>query len=519
MAAKTPHILFMMADQIAVNALPFHGHPLVKAPHLSRLAEEGVVFDSAYCASPLCAPARFALMAGQLPSRIGAYDNAADFPADTPTFAHYLRDAGYLTALAGKMHFCGPDQLHGFEQRLTTDIYPADFGWFVDWKHADIRPDYYHNMSSVIQAGPCVRSNQLDFDDEVTFRARRFLYDYVRSGEERPFCLTVSLTHPHDPYAIPQAYWDRYRHDAVDMPRVPYSAAPPDPHSERLRRVYLLDETTLSDAQIRNARHAYYGAISYVDDRLGEVLDSLRESGLADDTIIVFAGDHGDMLGERGLWYKMSWFEGSARVPLIVHKPGTFAARRVHESVSTIDLMPTFAEITHDGNPPPYAMPPDGRSLLPHLEGRGGHDEVIGEYLAEGAIAPLFMIRRGRWKFVHSTPDPDQLFDLETDPLELVNLATDPACRDVCREFRTEVDARWDTGRLYDAVVASQQRRKLISRALMKGRVTPWDYQPMFDASTQYVRNTIPLDDLERRARFPVPSGIPDAAPAPLKTA
>src|SRR5699024_5920310 len=164
-------------------------HPLVSTPNLSELAANGVVFDSAYCNSPLCAPARFALMAGQLPSRIGAYDNAADFPADTPTFAHYLRDAGYLTALSGKMHFCGPDQLHGFEQRLTTDIYPADYGWFVDWESFDKLPSYYHNMSSVQQAGPCVRSNQLDFDDEVTFRAQRFLYDYARGSDERPFCL------------------------------------------------------------------------------------------------------------------------------------------------------------------------------------------------------------------------------------------------------------------------------------------------------------------------------------------
>ncbi|MDX1356411.1 MAG: sulfatase-like hydrolase/transferase, partial [Halomonas venusta] len=118
MTARQPNILFLMADQIAASAMPFHGHPIVKTPHLSRLADEGVVFDSAYCNTPLCAPSRFTLMAGQLPSRIGGYDNAADFPADTPTFAHYLRDAGYYTALTGKMHFCGPDQLHGFEERL-----------------------------------------------------------------------------------------------------------------------------------------------------------------------------------------------------------------------------------------------------------------------------------------------------------------------------------------------------------------------------------------------------------------
>lgn len=504
MSNRQPNILFLMADQMTVSALPFYGHPLVKTPHLSRLAAEGVVFDSAYCNSPLCAPSRFSLMSGQLPSRVGGYDNAGDFPADTPTFAHYLRDAGYYTALSGKMHFCGPDQLHGFEKRLTTDIYPADYGWSVDWENFDSRPSYYHNMASVKQAGPCVRSNQLDFDDEVTFRARRFLYDYARGSEQRPFCLTMSLTHPHDPYTIPQEYWDRYAHEDIDMPSVPYARELMDPHSKRLRHVYQLDENTLSDDDIRNARHAYYGEISYVDDQIGTVLDALAESGLDKDTIIVFAGDHGDMLGERGLWFKMSWFEGSARVPMIIHAPDRFQPARVRESASNLDLLPTFAAFAHDGGEPEYAVPLDGRSLLPHLEGKGGHDEVIGEYLAEGAIAPLLMIRRGRHKFVYSAPDPDQLFDLEADPDELNNLAGDAAYREVCEQFRAEVAQRWDYDRLHVEVLDSQRRRKLVSRALRQGNVTPWDHQPMFDASTEYMRNNVDLDDLERRARFPV---------------
>lgn len=503
MPAKQPNILFLMADQMAAPSMPFHGHKVVKTPNLSRLAEEGVVFESAYCNSPLCAPSRFTLMSGQLPSRIGGFDNAAELPADTPTFAHYLRDAGYLTALSGKMHFCGPDQLHGYEQRLTTDIYPADFGWYVDWDDFGKRPSYYHNMSSVTLAGPCVRSNQLDFDDEVTFRSERFLYDYARSDQERPFFLTVSLTHPHDPYTIGQEYWDRYNHDDIDMPQVPYSRDLMDPHSQRLRYCYQCDEDTVTDEQIRNARHAYYGAISYVDDQFGRILKALEDGGLDDDTIIVFSGDHGDMLGERGLWYKMSWFEGSARVPMIIHAPKRFGSGRVKASVSTMDLLPTFAELANDGQAPEYAVPIDGRSLLPHLEGTGGHDEVIGEYCGEGALSPVFMIRRGRYKFVYSKPDPDQLFDLENDPLELTNLAEDADHQGLRNDFLEEISQRWDIDKLHQEVLDSQRRRKLVARANMKGKVTPWDHQPNFDASTQYMRNTIDLDDLEARARFP----------------
>ncbi len=134
MTARPPNILIVMADQMAPAFLPIYGHALTRAPHMLALAESGVVFDSAYCASPLCAPSRASFMTGLLPSRTRVYDNAAEFAAEIPTFAHHLRLRGFRTVLSGKMHFCGPDQLHGFEERLTTDIYPADFGWTPDWR-------------------------------------------------------------------------------------------------------------------------------------------------------------------------------------------------------------------------------------------------------------------------------------------------------------------------------------------------------------------------------------------------
>src|SRR5712691_906406 len=196
-AGRRPDILIVMADQMVPSALPFHGNPVTQAPAISWLAESGVVFDAAYTASPLCSPARASFMTGLLPSRTRVFDNAAEFGSAIPTFAHYLRSAGYRTVLSGKMHFCGPDQLHGFEERLTSDIYPADFGWTPDWERPTHRPSWYHNMSSVTEAGVCARSNQLDFDDEVAFTARRKIFDLARSERDRPFCLVVSLTHPH----------------------------------------------------------------------------------------------------------------------------------------------------------------------------------------------------------------------------------------------------------------------------------------------------------------------------------
>jgi choline-sulfatase len=198
----------------------------------------------------------------------------------------------------------------------------------------------------------------------------------------------------------------------------------------------------------------------------------------------------------------MSFFEGATRVPLIVTAPNRFMPRRVRESVSLIDILPTLVELA-EGAAPDYAVPPDGRSLVPHLEGRSGHDEVIGEYLAEGAVAPLVMIRRGRDKFIHTPVDPDQLYDLAADPDERRNRATDPAAEAEVERFRGEVSARWDLARLREAVVTSQRRRHLVAAAMKSGRHQAWDFQPYRDASRDYVRNHLDLDDIEAAARFP----------------
>jgi choline-sulfatase len=492
-----------MADQLTPTALRAYGNTVGKAPHIDALAAGGVVFDAAYTNSPLCAPSRYVFMSGQLPSAIGAYDNAAELPSEVLTFGHHLRHAGYRTVLAGKMHFCGADQLHGFEERLTTDIYPADFGWTPDWDAPEVRPSWYHNMASVTDAGVCVRSNQLDFDDEVSFLAQQKLYDMARDADRRPFCMLVSLTHPHDPYAIPQAYWDLYADEDIDMPRVPRASVPDDPHARRLRHVSDMDAAAITPRQVRDARHAYYGAISYVDEQMGKVLGALKATGAADNTIVILLSDHGDMLGERGLWYKMNFFENACRIPLIVHAPARFAPHRVAASVSLADILPTLVDMAHDGQSPVAPEPLHGRSLWPHLHGQPGHDEVVGEYLGEGAVAPLVMLRRGTHKFVHSPGDPDQLYDLAADPDERHNLAAEAGAVQLLDAFRRDVAARWDMGRLRADVVASQRRRRFHDAAQRQGTHQHWDYQPYQAASQRYMRNHIDLDMLEARARYP----------------
>ena len=505
-----------MADQLPAGALPCYGHPVVQAPNLSRLAAQGRVFESAYCASPLCAPSRFAMLTGRRPSAIGAYDNAAELPAATPTVAHLLRAAGYDTVLAGKMHFVGPDQLHGFERRLTTDVYPADFDWTPDWRRPSAdRAGWYHSVASLRDSGVHEAALQTDYDDEVCFQAVRELRHQSLTAADRPFFLTVSFTNPHDPWHVRQRHWDVYEGAAVDPPSVP---APPleqaDPHSRRLREMYAADADPLNDAELLRARRAYYAAISYLDERVGEVLEALRQSGLAGSTVVVFTSDHGELLGERGLWFKMSFLDGSARVPLLAAGPGV-AAGRAPQPVSQLDLAPTLCELAGVAEPDAGL---EGHSLGGLLGGAGpAPPEVVGEYLAEGVTAPMVMLRRGRHKFIRCPGDPDQLFDLADDPSELRNLAADPGSAGLVEGFGGECDRRWDLVELERRVLRSQAERRLVARGLAAGDHTPWDFQPHIDASRMFVRGQRAFGS---RHRYPFaeslsdPPGQTDTGPA-----
>jgi choline-sulfatase len=231
--------------------------------------------------------------------------------------------------------------------------------------------------------------------------------------------------------------------------------------------------------------------------------DTLSIAGLQDETTIMFLSDHGEMLGERGLWYKMSYFEGACRIPLIVTAPGVFESGVVTQSVSQVDILPTLCSLASA----PLPEETDGRSLHAHLLGEVGHDEVVGEYCAEGAIAPIVMIRRGRWKFIHSPADPDQLFDLQDDPDELCNLAGSAHPPAEYAAFLVEARQRWDFEALYKDVVTSQKRRSLLAEAFRRGHRTSWDYAPPSKAESSYIRSHKPLDTLELHARLPSRTG------------
>ncbi len=490
-----------MVDQLNGTLFPDGPADWLHVPNLSRLAKRSVRFANTYTASPLCAPGRASFMSGRLPSRTGVYDNAAEFPSDTPTFAHHLRRAGYQTSLCGKMHFVGPDQLHGFEERLTTDIYPADFGWTPDYRKPGERIDWwYHNMGSVTGAGIAEISNQMEYDDEVGYNAVRKIYDLARGQDERPWCLTVSFTHPHDPYLARKKYWDLYSDCEHLLPVVPAMAYEDhDPHSRRIFDANDWRNFDISEDDIRRSRRAYFANISYLDDKIGQILETLDDTG--QEATILFVSDHGDMLGERGLWFKMCFYEGSSRVPLMIASP-ELPEGKIDVPVSTMDVAPTLCELAGI-NLEEVSPWTDGESLVATVQGAERHNPVLMEYAAEASNAPLVSIRSGKYKYNRCALDPEQLFDLDADPHELVNLAEDPAHVESLTELRNQADARWDLEKFDAEVRDSQARRWVVYEALRNGAYYPWDYQPLQKASERYMRNHMDLNVVEDRQRFP----------------
>ncbi len=504
----TPNILFIQVDQLAARYLSFYGHRSVKTPNLDRLAARGMVFENAYCNYPLCSPSRASMMTGRLPFAIDQWDNGAEFHAELPTFAHYLNAAGYSTTLCGKMHFVGPDQLHGFQERLLTDIYPSDFAWTTDWEHV-FRPGGGIRVRNAVEAGTCIRSLQMDYDEEVEHQARQKLFDIVRTPDRRPFLLTVSFSHPHPPYVAPEDFWDLYADDDIDPPDI--GAIPPeylDPFN-RLRWEMMGHQFyDISDENVRNARRAYFAMISYVDERIGRVLEALDATGMTDETIIVFTSDHGEMLGERGMWLKDNFLEDSVRVPLVFAGPGIDAGRNP-DIVSLVDLLPTFLDFAGGIIEP--VEPVDGRSLKPACAGAQTNPDgqAIIDFAGGGHDKVARAIRFGSYKYVAAHELPPQLFDLAADPQERRDLICDPAHAEAAAEGARRIAASWDPDDLTYRVRLSQKRRLFIQAQADASDSAPnWSAEIRRGDAERFVRGRASAFFAKARFRFPPVAGV-----------
>ena len=510
-----PNILLVMADQLAAQALSLYGNGVCKTPNLERLAAQGAVFTNNYSNNPLCVPSRASMLTGRLSPDIGVYDNANEIASSLPTMAHFMRAHGYQTFLCGKMHFIGPDQLHGFEERLTTDVYPADFQWIADWSAGPAFVPSGTALNGVVEAGPCIRTMQEDYDDDVAFQASRKIYDLARSDKKKPFFGVVSFTSPHTPFNVSQRYWDLYDHNDIDLPAVseiPFAAL--DYFSKALFFAHGRHRHSITKDHLLNARHAYYAMISYLDEKLGQMLDQLDETGLREDTIVIFTSDHGEMMGERGMWFKQCFWEWSARVPLVISDGRVANNMRIDANSSLIDLLPTF--IDFGGKDTALLRPAiaelAGHSLMPLLTGNASiaADYVIADYLAIGPCVPCRMVKKGEYKYIFTHGHPDLLFNLEADPDERVNLAEYASHAPILAVLKKIGMDGYDPDMLMAKIVASQRRRSFIAK--VPGKKPDWDYVAFQGDAERYVRRD-GVDATKSRLRLPQASTIPPDLP------
>jgi choline-sulfatase len=451
-----PNFLIIMTDEHNPFVSEFHGHPFIKTPNLKRLADRGVVFENTYCNSPLCVPSRASFMTGKHVHRIGIWDNTASLSSNEPTWAHRLNLEGYETALAGKMHFLGEDQRHGFQRRLVSDIHGKMMRDLVDWDSKRGWATAGHKQR-LAEAGPGDYTYQ-QYDDCVATRAAEYLAEPER--KERPWALCVGLITPHFPLIVREKYWNQYYPRHADLPNIPEGHLDGQhPQHKRLREFFALEDTT--EEQVRRGRAAYYGLVTFADERIGQVLDALERNGLDDNTVVVYISDHGEMMGEHGLWWKCSFYEGSSRVPFVLSWPKRFAAGRRKTVTSLVDLTRTVIDLA---GCPSNDRDLDGRSLVGILDGSAPDDEgfALSEYHAHGTDRATLMVRRGRYKLNYYHGEPVELYDLEADPDEFHDLAADPAYVRIRDELFGLIQQRWNPTSLDQTIRDSQRQLRTV---------------------------------------------------------
>ena len=431
-----PNILILMSDEHRADTAGFAGNTVVRTPVLDELARTGVVFSNAYTPSPICVPARQCLMAGQLPKTCGCDGAWTDLAPGYHTFARRFAQHAYHTVCSGKLHHLGPDQMQGWTQRLTPDAEVYDkycdglirdeFLAYAQGKLGEKKTNEHYVREANGEPGDYQR-----FDLRATEDVEHFVRSYFRGGAKRPVMLKLSLLQPHYPFLTDRKLFDYY-HD-----RVPIFDEEPCGHPV-LSQSQIEQPVHVTPDEIRRATAAYYGMVEAMDAHYGRVLGALRASGQnPDDWIIVYLSDHGEMLGEHGIWEKARFYEGSVRVPLIIRYPGRLpAGRMVNENVNLCDLFATLCDLA--GIPAQPGL--DSRTLAPLMQGSaaGWSNETVSQ-IRRGQRDHV-MIKQDALKYQHYGTDiPEVLFDLASDPGETRNVAASPAYAAVMARFRSRL--------------------------------------------------------------------------------
>ncbi len=448
------NLVILMSDEHNPKILGASGHPVVKTPHLDRLAARGTMFTSAYTTSPVCVPARAAFAVGKYVHQIGYWDNADAYDGAIPSWHHRLRDAGHYVASIGKLHFRGHDgDDYGFNDvQIAMQIIEGK-GDLMGLVRTDL-PERGLSWKIAKLAGPG-ETPYTAYDRDITTRAQIWLREEAPKHAGKPWVLFVSLVCPHFPLVAPADFYYQYSAQDVALPKQ-YRA------DERPRHPYLRDyaasfcyDRFFDPEKLSKAIRAYYGLVSFVDDNVGKILRVLDDTGLAATTRVLYTSDHGDNLGARGLWGKSTMYEEVAGVPLIIAGPDIPEGKKISTPVNHVDTYPFILECAGESRPPLLDGYP-GVSLNALAAGATPDRNVLSEYHGMGSTTGAFMIRHGRYKYVHYVAYAPQLFDLESDPEELHDLAADAGHAATLAQCRERLYAICDPA----AVDARAKRRQ-----------------------------------------------------------
>jgi len=438
-----PNILLIVSDQHRRDWVGCRETPWLRTPNLDDLAARGVSFDFAYCSSPLCGPSRMSMMTGRRPEKLGIFINEHSLSPDVPTMAHSIGLAGYETVLCGRMHFCGPDQRHGYQRRLAGDFVRSYAGGPIT--NLGENTGAASNLKRALETAGPHDNPVMRYDSYVTDCCEAFL---AEREDDRPLFLTVGYYGPHHPWNAPP---DRFE-EALERVR---SAKPRvvDPKGETLHRFLKEDGgcQIVSQEKLEEVRAAYAVMTEHVDSLIGRVMEAAKR--LPGETLVVYVSDHGEMAGDHARYGKGVFYEASAGVPMIWASLSTQTnlpiphGREIPEPVSLMDLPPTLTTVA--GGPPLPLQ--DGVDLWPTIQtgaaaGALKPDRIISSHMKGWADAPpMRMVRKGRYKLnYYATFGDHELFDLENDPEESMNLWDQPEYESVQTELLAEVLSDWD---------------------------------------------------------------------------
>ena len=448
--AQKPNILFLMSDEHSPHAIGCEGNSIVQTPNLDSLAASGTYFESAYCQVPLCTPSRMCMLTGKHAHRCSAWNNGSIlFPEHLTMPAHFAQH-GYSTALVGKMHFGGKEQLNGFQSRPYGDL-RGYAGHQTDPLKTPPGTRHRTRLAGVTEIPTSMLQERVINTETL---------EYLRAQpSEQPWFLLASYSRPHFPLTAPKRLFDKYWPDNVDMPNVPPGhLEQTHRYAKGLRDNFKTEEIPSEEA--RKARAAYYTCCEFLDESVGDLLALLERDGLLDNTIIVYTTDHGEMAGEHGQWWKSSYYEAAARIPLIVYDRNLQQSHgtRVAAPVELNDLFPTLC--AKAGIPIPEGL--DGSDLTNLMSGNseGWRDSAITEYWSNQTTGPMRMLRTPRYKYAAFPEDPSILFDLETDPDEFENLAGQAAHRELEASLHEQLMAGFSWESVADQIEADKVRSR-----------------------------------------------------------